>query len=114
MASKILCALSFAAFVTAQSSSTTVSLLFPNADSQSNLVGSVVGSDATATTYVVGCAGAASTTAAAPSLGSNSTDLGGSDNTDCGFPESQTVTQGPSTYHLVLSASDVYASLPLY
>ena len=104
-------ALSFAALAAAQSSSTTVSLFFPNADSQNSLVGSVLGSDATATTYVVGCAGAASTVAATTSMAQNSSNIG--EDVGCGLPGSQTVTQGPSTYHWVVSEKQMYVYPPL-
>ncbi len=105
----MLYALSFAALAAAQSSSTTVSLLFPNVDTQNNLVGSIVGSDATATTYVVGCAAAASTAAAASSINPDASVIGDIGD-GCGFPASQTVTQGPSTYHWILSEAEMYVS----
>ncbi|KAE8451133.1 hypothetical protein EG329_004805 [Mollisiaceae sp. DMI_Dod_QoI] len=55
----------------------TVSLYIPDADTQS-LVASIVGSDATATTYAFQCAP-------------------GTDSDDCGFPGTYTLTEGPST-----------------
>jgi hypothetical protein len=69
------------AVVAAQS--TTVSLLLPYGDAQT-IVASVVAADSTATTYLFGCAP-------------------GTDSNDCGYPSSQTVTQGPSTW--IYSAS---------
>jgi len=57
--------------------SSTISLFIPGADSQS-LVASIVGSDATATTYAFQCAP-------------------GTDSDDCGFPEVVTLTEGAST-----------------
>ncbi|KUJ24253.1 uncharacterized protein LY89DRAFT_679436 [Mollisia scopiformis] len=56
--------------------SSTISLFIPGADSQS-LVASIVGSDATATTYAFQCAP-------------------GTDADDCGFPEVVTLTEGPA------------------
>lgn len=64
---------------------TTVSLLLPFADPQP-LVGSVIGVDSTATTYAYGCAP-------------------GTSEDDCGFPSSETVTQGPSTWAFSMSYS---------
>ncbi|KAM0255004.1 hypothetical protein ACHAQJ_006232 [Trichoderma viride] len=58
--------------------STTVSLLLPYGDAQA-LVASVIAADSTATTYLFGCAP-------------------GTDSDDCGYPSSETVTQGPSTW----------------
>jgi len=57
--------------------STTISLYIPGADSQS-LVGSIVGSDSTATTYALQCAP-------------------GTEESDCGFPGVFTLTEGPAT-----------------
>ncbi|KAL7921199.1 hypothetical protein ACQKWADRAFT_314248 [Trichoderma austrokoningii] len=57
---------------------TTVSLLLPYGDAQ-KIDASIIGADSTATTYLFGC----------PK---------GEDSSDCGFPVSQTVTQGPSTW----------------
>ena len=65
--------------------STTVKLLLPFADPQP-LVASVIAADSTATTYAVGCPP-------------------GTDTEDCGFAESQTVTQGPTTYGFTMSYS---------
>lgn len=56
--------------------SSTISLFIPGADPQS-LVASVIGSDATATTYAFQCAP-------------------GTDSGDCGFPEVVTLTEGPA------------------
>lgn len=64
--------LAWASLSLAQSS--TISLFIPGADTQS-LVASIVGSDATATTYAFQCADPAG---------------------DCGFPEVVTLTEGPS------------------
>lgn len=58
--------------------STVVPLLLPYGDVQ-KVVASVIAADATATTYLFGCPA-------------------GEDSSDCGFPSSQTVTQGPSTW----------------
>ncbi|KAL6898308.1 hypothetical protein GGI43DRAFT_385188 [Trichoderma evansii] len=58
--------------------STVVNLLLPYADEQT-IVASVIGVDSTATTYLFGC----------PK---------GEDSNSCGYPTSQTVTQGPSTW----------------
>ena len=112
-------ALSFAALAAAQSSSTIVSVFLPNADTMSSLVGSIAGSDASATTYVIGCASipspSAAPSAAAASTGANSSDLAYTDPLNgCGFQQSQTVTQGPSTYHWVVSESQVYVILLLF
>lgn len=64
----------FAGLSVAQS---TISLFIPGADPQP-LVGSIVASDATATTYALECAP-------------------GTDGSDCGFPGVFTLTEGPST-----------------
>jgi len=65
--------------------STTVSLFIPGADTQP-LVGSIIGSDSTATTYAVQCAP-------------------GTDSNDCGFPGVFTLTEGPSTAKYAISGS---------
>lgn len=64
---------------------TTVKLLLPFADPQP-LVASVVAADSSATTYAVGCPP-------------------GTDSDECGFAESQTITQGPSTYAFTMAYS---------
>ncbi|KAH0496789.1 hypothetical protein TgHK011_004135 [Trichoderma gracile] len=64
---------------------TTVKLLLPFADPQP-LVASVIAADSSATTYAVGCPP-------------------GTDSDDCGFAESQTITQGPSTYAFTMAYS---------
>jgi len=66
--------LALAGFSVAQS---TISLYIPGADTQP-LVGSIIASDATATTYALECAP-------------------GTDSNDCGFPGVFTLTEGPST-----------------
>ncbi|UKZ85255.1 uncharacterized protein TrAFT101_001124 [Trichoderma asperellum] len=65
--------------------STVVSLLLPYGDVQ-KIDASIIGADSTATTYLFGC----------PK---------GEDSNDCGFPTSQTVTQGPSTWIYTETAS---------
>lgn len=95
MTISMLYALSLIAVAAAQSSSTTVFLLLPLPDTQTGLVGSIKGSDATATTYLVGCAGA-SATPSSMEQDSNDTAIAGQ---DCAFPMSQTIIQGPSTFH---------------
>ncbi|KAL9065168.1 MAG: hypothetical protein Q9161_008412 [Pseudevernia consocians] len=94
----------------------TVSLFLPNADLQS-LVGSIVGGDATATTYVIQCANggsdsAAATTAAATTAAATAaatTDLGDDGSDICGLPTPITLVEGPSTvaYSLALDDSTV-------
>ena len=102
---------------------TTVSLFLPALDDQS-LVGSVVGADAKATTYVITCASggaaaattdgsmskkkrsAAAMTTAMPTGGSDDT-FDDEDSDDCGLISPLTVTEGPSTlaYTLTLGTS---------
>ena len=107
-------ALSFAALAVAQSSSTTVSIILPNADTMSSLVGSIAGSDASATTYVIGCASTTSAPAAAASTGANSSNLVYADpQNGCGFDQSQTITQGFSTFHWIFSESQMCV-IPLF
>lgn len=72
-----------AAAALAAGQSTTIDLFLPMFDKQ-KLVGSVVDADSTATTYAIAC----------PS---------GANSDDCGLSESQTVTQGPSTWALTMS-----------
>ncbi|KAM0804301.1 hypothetical protein BDR22DRAFT_593722 [Usnea florida] len=97
----------------------TASLFIPNADAQS-LVGSIVGGDATATTYLIQCAndgsnGAAATTAAAASTtaaAAATTDVGDDlDSDSCGFPSPVTVVEGPSTVAYALTLDDSVASV---
>lgn len=64
----------------------TVTLLLPFADQQP-LVGSVISADSTATTYAYGCPP-------------------GGDSDECGFPASETITQGPSTWIYTMSYDD--------
>jgi len=64
----------------------TISLFIPGADTQP-LIGSVVGSDATATTYTLQCSP-------------------GTDSSDCGFPGVFTLTEGPSTAAYTMSMDD--------
>ncbi len=88
---------------------TTVPIFFPVTKSVGtvDLVGSIVGNDASKTTYVVGCASSSSnSTAAATSMGLNSTSSDSGNN--CWFDESQTMTQGPSTYHWVIEQTELY------
>jgi len=61
--------------------STTISLFLPDTDPQS-LVASVIGVDATATTYLINCPA-------------------GTDPSDCGYGDGATVIEGPSTLRLV-------------
>ncbi|KAF7859679.1 hypothetical protein EAF04_008758 [Stromatinia cepivora] len=84
--------------VTAQTSSVVNLYLmgFDGADDQAPFVGSIIASDATATTYSITCG--STTATAAPT--SAYFDL---DN-DCGFPDSFTFTQGPSTIGYVYTA----------
>jgi len=78
-----LAALALLGAVTAQNSTVVLPLL--NVDQQP-IVASIVGSDADATTYVLSC----------PT---------GTDASDCGLPDSFTVTEGPSTLHFATSDS---------
>lgn len=96
----------------------TVSLFIPAADPQS-LVGSIVGGDATATTYVVECANggsnalAALTAAAAATTGLAAalTSLGNDDSDNCGFPVPVTIVEGPSTVAYSLGIEDSTVSI---
>jgi len=74
LSNTLLSGIVFAGLSVAQS---TISLYIPGADTQP-LVGSVIASDATATTYALECAP-------------------GTDSDDCGFPGVFTLTEGPST-----------------
>jgi len=74
----ILSGLAFAGFSIAQS---TISLFIPGADDQS-LIASIIASDATATTYTLAC----------------------SNQDECGFPNGVTLTEGPSTAIMTISA----------
>jgi len=76
----VISGLVFAGLSVAQS---TISLYIPGADTQS-LVGSIIASDATATTYAIECA---------PNT----------DGSDCGFNGAITLTEGPSTAVYTLS-----------
>ncbi|KAL9638340.1 MAG: hypothetical protein Q9164_001616 [Protoblastenia rupestris] len=91
---------------------TTVSLLLPLADPQS-LVGSIVGADATATTYVVQCVNtpprrtsvmekrqARATASARGSVGNSDEDA------ECGFPLPVTIAQGPSTLNMTVNFAE--------
>ncbi|KEF55447.1 uncharacterized protein A1O9_08197 [Exophiala aquamarina CBS 119918] len=73
-------AMALAGAVSAQSTSSVVSVFFPDIDNQA-LVGSVITSDASQTTMVVACPSSAS-------------------DTDCGLFEPVTVTVGPQTFHV--------------
>ncbi|KAG8533601.1 uncharacterized protein KY384_001341 [Bacidia gigantensis] len=94
---------------------TTVSLLLPFADSQS-LLGSIVGADASATTYVIQCpeqkqkrqvATVTATSTAASSSGSNNDNSDENDDSLCGIPSPVTVIEGPSTLSFSLGLEDV-------
>ncbi|KAG4030124.1 hypothetical protein MFRU_013g01480 [Monilinia fructicola] len=67
---------------------------------QAPFVGSIIASDATATTYSITCG----STTAASATSSSSPDLGD----DCGVPESFTFTQGPSTIQYIYTFEDDY------
>ncbi|MCJ1253920.1 Mucin-21 [Lignoscripta atroalba] len=71
------------AFIGLSSAQSTVSLFLLSTDNQS-LVGSIVGSDSTATTYVIQCPP-------------------GTDSNDCGYPIPVTVMQGPATVFYSMS-----------
>ncbi len=104
MISTTLYALCFAALAASQSSSSTVSLFLPNADYMSSLVGSISTADASSTVYVIGCASPTSSSMAAATTGANFSSVDDGDFDDgCGFDGSQTITQGPSTFHWVLT-----------
>ncbi|KAJ9410090.1 hypothetical protein DTO045G8_2083 [Paecilomyces variotii] len=79
------------ALVAGVSAQSTVTLFLPGFDTQS-MVASVVGSDATATTYSLGCA---------PDV----------DSEDCGVPPSFTIVQGASTMNYVMSIPSEYVSM---
>ena len=89
--------------------STTVSLLLPNADPQS-LAGSIAGSDASATTYVIQCASNASGAGSATTKNKRQAAVttAGSANGGCVFPSPITVVEGPSTLHYTYSANGKY------
>jgi hypothetical protein len=92
-------ALTLMGMVSAQSS--VVDLYLLGLDDSSNLIGSVIASDKTATTYSITCKSDAST--AAPTTTAafyDDYDYG------CGIPPSFTFTQGPSTVHFTYSYSD--------
>ncbi|KAG7009404.1 nudix hydrolase 14, chloroplastic [Physcia stellaris] len=102
-------------FIDAQS---TVSLYLPGFDSPTGkLVGSIAGSDKTATTYVVTCAPQASSAAASatPTFSadsSNGNDQTSNDDTDCAeFPGPLTLTQGPSTVILPYTLEAITATI---
>ncbi|RAL66445.1 hypothetical protein DID88_006135 [Monilinia fructigena] len=67
---------------------------------QAPFVGSIIASDATATTYSITCG----TTTAASATSSSSLDF----DDDCGIPESFTFTQGPSTIQYIYTFKDYY------
>ncbi|KAJ9212971.1 hypothetical protein DTO166G4_5475 [Paecilomyces variotii] len=79
------------ALVAGVSAQSTVTLFLPGFDTQS-MVASVVGSDATATTYALGCA---------PDV----------DSEDCGVPPGFTIVQGASTMDYVMSIPSEYVSM---
>ncbi|PQE15419.1 GPI anchored protein [Rutstroemia sp. NJR-2017a BVV2] len=91
-------ALTLMGMVSAQSS--VVDLYLIGMDNSNNIVGSVIASDKTATTYSVTCKSTASTAAATTTAFLDDSDYG------CSIPPSFTFTQGPSTVHFTYAYSD--------
>lgn len=83
--------LTLAIGLSAAQSTTTVSLFLPNTDPQS-LVASVIGTDATATTYLISCPP-------------------GSDANNCGYGGGATVIEGPSTLQMVIGGASIACNL---
>ncbi|PQE31661.1 GPI anchored protein [Rutstroemia sp. NJR-2017a WRK4] len=92
-------ALTLMGMVSAQSSVLNLYLL--GIDDSNNVVGSVIASDKTATTYSITCKSDASTAAPTTTLSFDDYDYG------CGVPPDFTFTQGPSTVRYTYAYSDI-------